>query len=205
MADATYIYWGWWAFADKVSGLPARADVFYGANPGTDVKFEDVTEVTGKATYSGGAVGKYAMSDVQGGTDSGGHWTADAMLDVNFDAAIEGGMAGDGTISGTISNFMSDEQAMPWEVELKESALGAGANEDDHFGVEMAGTVWKINGRDSGAAGSWQGSFYNSLKARNDGAPTSAAGSFEAQTGTNEGYMIGAFGTSNDVADTPTK
>ena len=202
--DGNYIYWGWWAIADTVSKLPTHADAFYGAN-GTGVKYGDATTVTGKATYSGGAVGKYAMSDVQGGTDTGGHWTANAILDVDFDADITGGTGTDGTISGTISGFMSDGQAMPWVVELQSTALTAGSSDAPHFSMDTAGTVWKINGRDSGAAGSWQGAFYNSLKARNDGAPTSAAGSFTAKTGTNEGHMIGAFGVHNDVPDTPTK
>ena len=46
--------------------------------------------IRGSATYSGAAAGKYAVASATADSYEGGHFTADAMLMVNFDADEDG-------------------------------------------------------------------------------------------------------------------
>ena len=47
----------------------------------------DVGPLQGTATYDGAAAGKYTILDADADTAEGGHFTASAMLEANFDVA----------------------------------------------------------------------------------------------------------------------
>ena len=200
VADASYQNFGWW-LRKEADGMPAQVHAFAGGS--TDTKFGDATAVgvVGKAKFDGAAAGKYAIDDpLPGNPSNGGHWTAAVSLTADFDATLTGGTTGAGTIGGEIKNFMVGGASMPWSVELKTSEIGVGSGTDDHF--SGGNTVWTINGRAATESGAWMGSFYNSGKARNDGLPSAAVGTFNADYGT-AGRMAGAFGVSNSESDTP--
>ena len=78
--------------------------------------------VEGKATYVGGAAGKYALLGSPAG--SAGHFTAEAMLEVDFDADLlkikpSGNDTNGVSISGMIDNFMTgDVSRDDWSVAL---------------------------------------------------------------------------------------
>ena len=76
----------------------------------------------GTATYEGAAAGKYTILDADADTAEGGHFTASAMLEANFDVALAADVGTNTTgvsISGMIDNFMTGAVARPgWEVEL---------------------------------------------------------------------------------------
>ena len=116
--DPNFLYFGWWLQQDG-TGTPARASAFTGfvspdgANP-FQVSDVSATGVRGSATYAGHAAGKFAISNPIGDDDAG-HFTADAMLSATFgpnDAPNFGG------VTGTLDNFMANEEAVDWEVTL---------------------------------------------------------------------------------------
>ncbi len=204
VADSAYQHFGWWLRKDN-AGMPAQVHAFAGGSANT--KFGDATAATvvGKAKFDGAAAGKYAINDpLPGNPAHGGHWTASVSLTADFDATLTGGTESAGTIEGMIDNFMAGGMAMPWSVELKKSAIGAGGAAD-HFSGGL--TVWTIDGRAAAESGGWMGSFYDDdtntdTTSRNDGLPSAAAGTFNTDYGT-AGRMTGAFGVSNSAADTP--
>ena len=111
--DGIYASYGWWlhkAAGDGDFTASAFAD-YKGTAPTVGISM-----LRGKATYMGGAVGKYALSSSTGGTNNAGDFTADAMLKATFAEAH--------TISGTISNFTdADGETPDWTVEMKEAVI----------------------------------------------------------------------------------
>ena len=67
--------------------------------------------ITGSATYTGGAAGKFAINNPLGGGD-GGHFTANATLSAKFGGDDDAGM------TGNIDNFMANDKLVPWSVKL---------------------------------------------------------------------------------------
>ena len=80
--------------------------------------------LTGSATYNGHAAGKFAISDPLSGGDAG-HFTADATLTANFGTAATETANNANGISGTLSNFMANDEAVDWEVTLLRANLNA--------------------------------------------------------------------------------
>ena len=192
-SDSNYSYFGWWLrVAADGSYTPS---VFHGHNAPTGATALSIpAALTGKATYSGPAVGKYAIAGLP---NMGGHFTADASLAVDFEDAT--GTAG--AVSGAVTNFMAGGTAMPWQVDFSSAALPAEGN--------FTGTAaWTIDGTASVTnavnTGTYEGNFrQNNVADPVDHFPRSATGSWAvpyvaANSSEAIGHMIGAFGVTKD-------
>ena len=214
--DAHYLYYGWWVSKDK-DGKPTAASAFTG-RVGTDGNDDGLDPgwtgdyvvtagsetLTGSATYSGNAAGKFAMTNVLDGTGNGGHFTADAMLNAKFSGTNAG-------VTGTIDNFrLNDGSDDPgWSVELKRAdfgTAGAFAPTDDTTTTDvnesMTATVWSIDGNKAPATGTWSGQMYDEMPGDppdGDGSdiPTTVTGTFHSEFST-IGRMAGAFGADKE-------
>ena len=193
--DSNYSYFGWW-LRENADGTYSPS-TFHGHETGlTSTRPNIPTALTGKATYSGPAVGKFAIAGLP---NSGGHFTADASLSVNFEGTTVAGTAGD--VEGTVTNFMAGGAAMPWSVDFNNATSG----------LEVAGgfngtATWTIDGTAS-ATSDTNGGFYRGTFQRNDADtddfPMSATGTWEvpyvaANSTEAIGHMIGAFGVTKD-------
>ncbi len=147
----------------------------------------------GKATYRGGAVGKYALSSSTAGTNDAGHFTARATLKADFS---------DSSITGTIDQFMgADGMSRDWSIELKEAAINTavpGISDNPHGDITRAAdddTVWVIGETAAEASCEWSGKLrYNG----DDGVPKVATGAFYTTYG-QDGKMVGAFSTRSNL------
>ena len=126
-------------------------------------------------------------------------------------------------VSGELTGFMAEGQAMDWKVELLEGGIssadpapsppsraragGAGGFNPDgsNHGFANAGngTVWTMGGMDGEKTGSWYGDFWAAndatvdSTAANNPAPAAATGVFWSEYG-DTGRMTGAFGVERD-------
>ena len=175
--DAIYASYGWWIHKSE-DGETFTASAFV-ADRGDVPDASDIGTLRGTATYTGGAVGKYALRSSTGGTNDAGHFTARATLEADFN---------DDMISGTIDNFVgADGQARNWSVELKDATIsdvGVIARNDPDD------TAWTIDGTAASASGDWSGSLQDN---GGDGVPKVATGTFSSEFGM-DGKMVGAFG-----------
>jgi len=175
MDDTIYASYGWWLHMSE-DGKIYTASAF-AADKGDVPSAADITALLGKATYTGGAAGKYALSSSTGGTNDAGHFTAKAVLEANFD---------DDTITGTIDTFIGgDGKSRDWSVELMESTVA-----DNGSITELKKTVWTIKDDAADAAGQWSGTLKDNGQNK---VPKVATGTFHSAYGT-DGNMVGAFG-----------
>ena len=195
--DTEYLYYGWWVSKDS-DGEPTAASAFAGVvepNAGDLDNGGDLTGITGSASYSGHAAGKFAMSNPLDGTGNGGHFTADANLEATFGTGTTAG------VTGTIDNFrLNDGSEDPgWSVSLARGGLGAAGA----ISAPTADpTVWSINGNKAPASGTWSGTMYDEMPGNapdGDGSniPTTVTGTFYSEFST-IGRMVGAFGADKD-------
>ena len=212
--DATYLYYGWWVRKDS-DDMPTAASAFRGVvaadQPAADaLRSGSGADLTGSATYSGHATGKFAMSNVLTGTGNAGHFTADAMLEATFGdpASVTG--AG---ITGTIDNFMlNDSESVDWSVSLHRAGWdpdGLISGPDDDGATpdidEELGTTWSIDGNSGGRSGTWSAQMYDEMPGNpgddppGDGSniPTTVTGTFYSEFST-IGRMVGAFGADKE-------
>ncbi len=181
--DVSYAYFGWWLNKPEANDDMHDVEVFAGGT--TDHETAVTVAMEGNATYSGPAAGKYVTKSYTAGahSDSGvGHFTARANLTAKFgdDSGPEG------TIEGTVTNFMLDDTSpVSWSVTLEEATLNNTANFNGNSEVNFGGGLTEDD------AGTWQGSFYD---ADDDAAaaPGTVAGTFDAVT--DAAAVIGAFG-----------
>ena len=194
VADATYLYFGWWLHQDSTG---PEADAFHGVTGTglTAIVEADFTALSGTATYKGGAAGKYAVDPIVPGTYAhGGHWTADATLTADF-----GTEANNGTISGMISDFHNGDGAhMDWSVALGATVLSAGGvfdtNTDTTGDTMDNAVVWTMNGEAAPSSGAWSGNLRDQ---GSNNVPNAATGEFSAtysEGGHTIGHMVGGFG-----------
>ena len=198
--DDTYLYYGWWLRKDK-DDMPTMASAFTGTvlpDGGTAPESASGEDITGSADYVGGAAGKFAINNPLGGSDAG-HFTADATLSAKFGDADDAGM------TGTIDNFMANEQSVPWSVKLNLAGWAADgeieAPTDDAATAdvnEAMATVWSIDGNSAAASGTWSGQMYDEMPGdppAGDGSniPTTVTGTFQSMFGGTH-TMVGAFG-----------
>ena len=135
VADSGYVQFGWWL---NMKGKKVEN----GFDVNTFASYSDVDAaileldaggqlgLTGSATYTGGAAGKWAIASTTEDTTEGGHFTATATLGVDFDADLN---AGDNindkagvSFSGSISDFMTGATSRPsWNVTLTYGDEGA--------------------------------------------------------------------------------
>ena len=189
--DTNYSYFGWWLRVDG-NGDYSPSN-FYGHNTGLALTSQPgfLPDLTGLATYSGPAVGKFAIA---GFPNTGGHFTADASLSVDF-----GNTTLRGTVEGAVTNFMVGGAEMPWRVDF--------ANDDVGVSGDFAGNAtWTIDGVASATGtqneGLWEGVFQRN-NVDTDRLPKTATGGWEvpyvaANNGRAFGHMIGAFGVTKD-------
>ena len=175
LQGASVAEWGWW-LATKGTGDDAEA----GAG---DINLHgSVTNLTasvahppaGEATYSGKALGQYAVVD--GADSESGAFEATASLTAKFSGA-----RGITTkLSGRVHDF---DVNSGWEVTLKEN----GGN--NATGVFDGKTVWKTGGEDGLGEGDWRATTYGGSATAE---PTHVVGGFTAvDVGAS---MVGAFG-----------
>ncbi len=209
VADANYLFFGWWLTKDK-DDMPTAASAFTGTAGTAPTALTGVNAIVGSATYSGHAAGKYAINDPLNGGDAG-HFTADATLTAKFSGSGAG-------ITGTIDNFMANDKAVPWSVALNNRTFATGATEAiptpgnnisetgaitslDNTTVtpnvnDSRTTVWSIDGNAAPASGTWTGQMYDEAQgAATDGSnvPTTVLGRFQSEFGSTHS-MVGAFG-----------
>lgn len=198
--DDKYLSYGWWSY-ESADGV-ADVKVFVEDQGGT-VVLADTTanSINGKATYTGGAAGKYAIYNPLGGDSSAGAFTAKATLEADFTAD---------KISGKLTEFMSGGTEMDWTVGLNGRSDGEGNITDSGFGGGTARdsssrTSWTIDGVASDSNDpTWSGNFYSANSADavvTDKAPPVAAGTFNAEYEVSDnqiGLMSGAFGADLD-------
>ena len=199
--DANYLYFGWWLTKDK-DDEPTSASAFTGVvgDVDGDAALANPSTLTGKATYTGGAAGKFAISNPLSGGDAG-HFTAAATLNATFGTGATQG------ISGTIDNFMANEEAVPWSVTLFRrgwDTTNAGMTEalDDTntatVDESVTQTVWSIDGNSAAASGTWDAMLYDEKPVgppAGDGSnvATTVTGTFQSHFGSTHS-MVGAFG-----------
>ncbi len=207
LADAAYLYFGWWLQKDE-DGVPTSASAFTGTIENVDLPAVNPNTLVGSATYTGHAAGKFAVSDPLG-DDNAGHFTADASLKAVFGANTAGG-----GLSGTLDNFMANDQAVPWSVSLLRRGWDDTTNgladepmndpvTDPDVNEGVTSTIWSIDGNAAAASGRWSAQMYDeapgTVAAGGDGSdvPTSVTGTFQSDFGA-IGTMVGAFGATRD-------
>ena len=195
--DPNYLVFGWWsretaAGVDVIALTAADVDGS-GAGVAAIVSGNDAAAaISGTATYTGGAAGKYAIYNPFGTNSSAGAFTADAKLTADFT---------DKKISGDLINFKSGGESMDWKVSLNVgTAVNITASGIDGT-VAGTDTTWSMGDDDSNAtkAGDWSGDFYkaNTNPAANTAAPVAVLGEFDSEYtvgGLKIGEMVGAFG-----------
>ena len=189
-ADTMYASYGWWIH--KAANDGAFAASAFVSNKNAVTAATGLDALNGKATYMGGAAGKYALASSTGGTNDAGHFTAMVTLEADFNANTTANASDDPVpvgITGMIDNFMgADGMPRDWSVKLNGSPIG----DDGEIGAAAGGTamtVWTIGEDAAKADGSWTGTLYEN---KND-VPQVATGTFNAEYGT-AGSMVGAFG-----------
>ena len=187
MADDAYASYGWWLHTAANGDLTASAfhDRRGDPAPSANITGDAATGILqGTATYTGGAAGKYALSNALGGPNMAGHFTADVELNAKFGAAAE--------IKGMVDNFVTGHDN-DWEVSLNAANLtptgGIAAGAGDDATTKPATTTWEIGGTGDGT-GSWSGQLYSGTATK---APDEGTGIFTAEHGRNA-RMVGAFG-----------
>ena len=143
-----------------------------------------MTAVTGPATYTGAAIGRYAVRDTIGTQPEQGQFTATAVLVADFGTATEAG-----TLRGTISEFSNNNE---WLVTLQSADITGGSIND-------AVTTWAIGELTADKTDGWNAAFYSNLPAdeRVGVVPHGVAGTFEAEHPM-VARMIGAFGAERE-------
>ena len=194
--DDGYVHFGWWLNMqgdDVDDGFDVQA--FAGATGYDGFEGGNSTTVTGSATYTGGAAGKWAIASTTEDRTEGGHFTATATLGVDFDAntAAPGDDANKNgvTVSGSITDFMTGATSRPsWKVTLtydgndgvegvQPSMMLPTTFTDADAGTE-AKTKWTTGGAVDGM-GTWEATFHGSEK--DTGHPMAVVGTFNAAIG----------------------
>ena len=186
---ADYLSFGaWMSKPNAKGGQPSSPVVGVFAMGGPAFDFSDQTNKNPEsATYTGGATGFYAKRKV--GTDadaSAGSYTADVNLWAYFENEFK--------VSGEVTNFqdMRNGMHLKWVVDLDDTVYDIETSSGPFKGT-TSGTV----NDEENLSGDWEVKFYGK------NAPSSAAGTFNARTGTldkkmsgDQGFLgiVGAFG-----------
>ncbi len=200
--DESYITFGWWLR----TGVGTAEAETYALGSGLKLKNykswdafrrQNLHQIGGRASYEGPAIGVYALQPAPGtGRPSWGSFTAKAAFEVDFGGVGDKDAEGSyGPVTGTITEFTSGGESLPWRVDL---TVGDQANNMGNDKPSVEGdAVWSINDvKTSDKKSQWQANFYASKQDYNDTlgeAPDSLAGKFSVKYGT-YGQMDGAFG-----------
>ena len=180
VSDDAYLKFGFWKSLPKGTGTAYDFATFFG---GEQPMTSAVQALEGEAEFVGVAAGKYIVKEGTrfAPTFRPGVFTAKATLKADFEDENA-----TGSISGSISDFMENGQAIDgsWSVELSEAV------------IEGAGTFTSGSGADNEAkatihgatseTSSWNGGLYNGGDA--------VAGEFQASFSEQAANLAGAFG-----------
>ena len=185
--DMDFLSYGFWLKKTTKDGVVTYNEVApFTMAHGMDKS--NVTDVTGKAEYKGGATGVYVKNVYSAGgvieTATAGFFRADAMLMAYFGNPVE--LAEQdippnmvNTVTGTISNFaLQHGEENAWSVALKGTII---PNDGTAAGSANGG----------GAEGSFSGTFYGTTEGDTT-KPEAVAGEFNANF--SNGSVAGAFG-----------
>ena len=198
--DTEFLYFGIWAFEPTDPADTTNTHNLRWAAGGDANNIANFTALTGEATFTGGAIGKYALTKATGrGARAArtGTFTATARFTADFDDADS-----PGTISGRITGFKEggSDLGSDWHVFLGSSASAAAA-------LAATGATGSAHGAIDGdtATGTWGATLHgsdNHVFTDRTKYPTSrypvadvagVAGWFRAAAGTNAA-IAGAFG-----------
>ena len=220
-----YLVFGWWLSKDP-NGMLDDLTLISSATDVGNVRTATSTAgsaLRGSATYTGAAAGQYVMAREDSDNYDGGHFTAMATLEADFDAdsTFATPAANDRSgiaLSGMIDHFMTGDVSRPdWVVKLMADSdsttdgmqpvanLGAAIVGDtadadpDAAGVQpVLTTEWSTGGAQKGT-GTWTATFYggDDDQATSTTLPVAATGTFNAHLGTADAAvrrLQGAFG-----------
>ena len=177
--DDSYMYFGWWKREQIVGGSLSFAAFANGAHEVANIP----DTLTGTATYTGPAVGQYAIYQPAGGESSAGSFTASATLTANFGAADA-----EGTLSGRVTNFSNDAD---WSLTLMSQTIDGGGVARPGDPVANPSVSWTI-GTHTETGGAWDAQFFSDVNG-STAIPEGVAGTFDGQFG-QVGRLVGAFG-----------
>ncbi len=190
--DEGYSTYGWWIHKSR-DDMTWTASAFYAVrDPGGGV-VREITNLTrdslqGKATYTGGAGGYYAINSTVAADSHSGWFEANATLEADFSANM---------VTGTISGFRTGTldsatagTSRNWSVELLKKPFVADGGFDQP--IAGGGTKWTMDGTAANASGTWEGTFAEGGDTT-DGLPDVAVGTFYTEYH-NLGRMVGGFG-----------
>ena len=186
--DDIYLIYGWWVRKD-MDGMPTAASAFFDAVGDNEYGWQadsDANDITGSASYTGKAVGKFAIHDpFNADLNNSGHFTADAELKANFGLHNTGGNG----VTGTIDNFrLNDMPEGPnWSVTLDNSTLWTA-----NGGVDGPSTTWSIDGIKAESSGSWNAKMFDHTTDDDIDFPTTTVGEFYSEIDSRY-RMVGAF------------
>ena len=176
--DADYLAGGVWLIVPD--DATSAADFQFGAfGDGSDPFMQsNLAPVMGTATYRGDAAGVYSATEA--GATTVGYLDADVRLTANF-----GDANGLGTISGSMTNFVVDDE--PYAGSLNLGTANIGAQNSGFF-------RGAVTGADSQRSytGHWGGQFFGNSQA--DGRPGSVGGTFGAHSSDDAINFVGVFG-----------
>ena len=195
----------WLTVPDDPQGDYAIGAFAYGSMPYTPADLAALTAITGTASYSGDAFGRYLEQTGSGDAQqtTSGRFTAAASLTADFDAADT--LAG--TIEGSLSGFVANGEDQDWAVNFESAPITirdgfvgdstatpptVSRPSTNHGGTTAQASVVGFNAGASahvmghGLTGFWNGQFYGPLTGPdpNDATatiaiqPGSAAGTF---------------------------
>ena len=220
--DTAYSGFGWWLnedgddkwadgfwFVTRAGAAAAISDNNGSTSITAQTDLDAVQALKGTATYNGHAAGKVGFYDpVLNSRNVGGHFTADATLNVDFQdqTTPAGGTESWGTLTGTIDDFVVNDQAMDgWEVKLLTEQSGGSPVESNISGPSDGGvlfsgrTSWSIDGETANAdTGRFEGTLLD--KHEDSNVPLTAVGDFTARYGA-VGSMTGGFGATTTDPD----
>lgn len=160
--DDAYLYFGIWERMPDVASEPHDFAVIYGGG-GVDSDGDRVTalltnaaDLTGSATFRGGAIGKYVTRNQVGQNARIGTFTANADFTADFDAD---------TLEGRITNFQADGQRLAgWDVYLGASAtLPATTTTPTTLAAATASGSTAARIGSVAATGTWTANLYGSV------------------------------------------
>ena len=147
--DEEFLYFGIWQSIPGIASGTYGFEVIHGGNPTNYTAAADV--LTGRATFRGGAIGKYVTRNQVGQNARIGTFTADAEFSANFDTP---------DLAGTIKNFREGDSTLSgWLVTL--GATGNAANPAGISSGAVSGDVAASIGGVS-ATGVWAATLYAS-------------------------------------------
>ena len=175
--------WGWWV--DDIAKV-TTASVGYRRVSGVTATTANLDGLASTASYTGTALGKYAV--VEKDTGISGDFTAAAKLTADFDENM---------LTGTINAFKdADDADLDWTVKL-ESKVKMGEQLTDGVFVDVNddknSVVWTHDGDDFTKEDAWNATAYGGSATS---APEYILGNFAADH--LNARMIGAFGTKKD-------